>query len=43
MAEIRARRGRTPKYKGMVSLSMPQGDPSVKEEDPKMEPGPGSG
>ena len=33
VAEIRARRGRTPKYKGMVGLSKPQGDPSMKEED----------
>ena len=33
VAEIRARRGRTPKYKGMVGLSKPQGDPSLKEED----------
>ena len=37
VAEIRARRGRTPKYKGMVGLSKPQGDPSVKEEDPHEE------
>ena len=33
VAEIRARRGRTPKYKGMVGLSKPQGDPNLKEED----------
>ena len=33
VAEIRARRGRTPKYKGMVGLSKPQGDPSMKEDD----------
>ena len=37
VAEIRARRGRTPKYKGMVGLSKPQGDPSVKEDEAQEE------